>query len=76
MPSYLINTRKQKNVAHIWEHGDTACRLYSTGGFPDKDSFQRFDNDLGRRLCKMCESVVYGAGGRPETPESRSGMLF
>jgi spore germination cell wall hydrolase CwlJ-like protein len=52
---YLIRNGKAK-VAHLFEDGDTLCRLYSTGGMKKK-RYQEYATDRGLSICVMCQNV-------------------
>ena len=52
---YAINTKKKKSKAHIWDDGDTYCRMYSTGGMKKK-KVEVFESTT-REICQMCKNV-------------------
>lgn len=59
---YLFRPRtKKKSAAHIWTGGDTACRMWSTGGIKDK-SWSRWVvvslDFVPPSVCTMCASVT------------------
>ncbi len=53
---YLIRKKGWKNRAHLWIGGDTACRMYSTGGLGRnaKHRYAVHDTPRGRQVCSMC----------------------
>lgn len=53
---YLVakNPESQKK-AHIWDDGDTYCRMYSTGGI-GKKKYEVADS-TDREICQMCKNV-------------------
>lgn len=53
--TYLLRKKKPK-VAHIFINGDTACRLYSTGGM-NKSRYIKSPDANGKPLCLMCQNV-------------------
>ena len=53
---YLYNPNKTKHAAHLWDDGDTYCKMYSTGGMTKKKK-QVFDSPSDRRVCQMCQNV-------------------
>lgn len=48
--------KSTSGAAHIWDDGDTYCRMYSTGGLRKK-KYETHDDADGRRICKMCNDV-------------------
>ena len=53
---YLANLKKTKSRAHIWDSGDTYCKMYSTGGM-NKKKMTVLVNPNGKYLCMMCVNV-------------------
>jgi len=51
---YLFNQKRKNTAAHIWIGNDTACKMFSTGGFKVGKKVLH-DNHDGRRVCAMCE---------------------
>ena len=52
---YLYNKNKKNTAAHIWNEGDTYCRMLSTGGL--KMGLRIVNNELDdRRVCVMCQN--------------------
>lgn len=52
---YLARKGKSR-IYHLFQSGDTLCRLYSTGGM-SKQKYEKLKNVEGKRLCVMCENV-------------------
>ena len=44
-----------KKKAHLWDDGDTYCRMYSTGGM-GKKKYHVVDS-TERDVCQMCQNV-------------------
>jgi hypothetical protein len=55
---YLINAKKQNNVAHIWLNGDTACCCYANGSLGRKQTFEVTDTTNGREVCRNCLNKI------------------
>ena len=53
---YLFNPNKPSTAAHLWDDGDTYCRMYSTGGMGKKEK-RLFESPQNRRVCQMCQNV-------------------
>ena len=53
---YLVRKKKPK-VAHIFIDGDTACRLYSTGGLA-KRRYRMSPDPYDQPICVMCANVA------------------
>jgi hypothetical protein len=53
---YLFNPNKEYTAAHLWDDGDTYCKMFSTGGM-SKRKTQVFDDPQERRVCVMCRNV-------------------
>jgi hypothetical protein len=53
---YLINMDKESNKAHLWDDGDTYCKMYSTNGLIKK-KYKTYDNTQDREICLMCQNV-------------------
>lgn len=53
----LRRKRKNSSVAHAWVGGDTACRMWSTGGIR-KAKYEFSVSAEGHRLCQMCVNVL------------------
>jgi len=53
---YLINTNKPSSRAHLWDDGDTYCKMYSTGGMRKK-KYKTYDELQNHEVCLMCENV-------------------
>jgi len=52
---YFYDSNKTKSAAHLWNEGDTYCRMLSTGGM--KLGKKEVQSDLdGRRVCVMCSN--------------------
>ncbi len=54
---YLVRKGGKQPRAHIWTGADTACRMYSTGGFV-VDKYE-FINELAEHhaICQICVNV-------------------
>lgn len=53
--TYLLNERKPKSMAHLWDGRDTACRLWSTGGIKQsRPGWITTTTPMGRSMCQMC----------------------
>ena len=53
---YLVNLNKESSKAHLWDDGDTYCKMYSTGGMRKK-KYQVLENKNNREVCLMCQNV-------------------
>jgi hypothetical protein len=53
---YLANITKNISKAHIWDDGDTYCKMYSTGGLRKKKQTV-IDHPHGKEICLMCANV-------------------
>ena len=52
---YFYSKDRKGTAAHIWDDGDTACRMLSTGGI--KVGKRTVHNELDhRRICLMCQN--------------------
>ena len=58
---YLIS-KNTKYVAHIWDDGDTYCRMFFTGGLSKKKYFVSKDKE-DRKICHMCKFFYYDYSG-------------
>jgi hypothetical protein len=58
MMQYLLNTKKRKAKAHIWnaEKQDTVCRMYSTGNLSD-NHYVKSDHLYDKTVCSICEGM-------------------
>lgn len=56
MYRYLYKQSK-KAKAHIWTGSDTLCRLWSTGGIPNKHKFNEYDTMGEKQVCQICDKV-------------------
>jgi hypothetical protein len=54
---FLIRTTGQNQKAHIWVDGDTACRMWSTGGLK-KYRFAIKTDRGNHKICHMCKQVA------------------
>jgi hypothetical protein len=52
---YLVRKTSSK-VAHLWDNGDTYCRMYSTNGLAKK-KYVVVQNRNTKEICQMCNSV-------------------
>jgi hypothetical protein len=54
---YLFNTKKAKSRFHLWINGDTACRMYSTGGLqPTQETWLITETPpSNKQVCQMCQ---------------------
>ena len=52
---YLVK-KNGASVAHLWDDGDTYCRMYSTGGLAKKKYVVVQSRD-GKEICHMCNNV-------------------
>jgi hypothetical protein len=55
-PGYLIRVNRGER-AHIWTGGDTACRMWSTGGLGTR-GYEVHDDPGGRKICQMCARLA------------------
>lgn len=53
---FAINLKKQIAKAHLWDDGDTYCKMYSTGGLKIK-RMSIVDDKQDREICQMCKNV-------------------
>lgn len=54
---YLVAKRKQqKKKAHLWDDGDTYCKMHSTGGL-NKKKYEVADDIGDKEICLMCRVV-------------------
>jgi hypothetical protein len=53
---YLYNPNKKNTAAHIWDDGDTYCKMLSTGGIKQRGK-RVFDDPQDKRICNMCQNV-------------------
>jgi len=53
---YLVNPNKPASRAHLWDEGDTYCKMYSTGGMRKK-KYKPTDDPQGKGICLMCQNV-------------------
>jgi hypothetical protein len=58
---YLVKTKgpdgKQLGRCHIWDGGDTLCRMWSTGGIGTRGCWVVTDEKPVRGICSNCKSV-------------------
>mgnify|MGYP006271415033 CR=1 FL=1 len=53
---YLVNLNKDKSRVHLWDEGDTYCKMYSTGGLRKK-RYQVTEDLNNKEVCQMCQNV-------------------
>ena len=53
---YLVNKSKENGRAHLWDEGDTYCKMYSTGGLRKK-RYEVVDDKEDKEVCLMCQNV-------------------
>ena len=53
---YLVNKKKESGKAHLWDDGDTYCKMYSTGGLRKK-RYEVVDDKEDKEVCLMCQNV-------------------
>lgn len=53
---YLINLNKQTGKAHLWDDGDSYCKMYLTGGMTKK-KYRVYPDSQNREICLMCRNV-------------------
>jgi hypothetical protein len=53
---YLVNKNKESGRAHLWDEGDTYCKMYSTGGLRKK-RYEVVDDKEDKEVCLMCQNV-------------------
>lgn len=59
-PKYLVRIRGSHPRAHIIVNGDTACRMYSSGGITANQKYQFVDKLRDHhRLCTLCMRSVF-----------------
>ena len=49
---YLVNKKKESGKAHLWDDGDTYCKMYSTGGLRKK-RYEVVDDKEDKEVCLM-----------------------
>ena len=54
--NYLVNPNKSSSRAHIWDDGDTFCKMYLTGGMKKK-KYRVYPDSQDREICLMCGNV-------------------
>ena len=52
---YLVNLNKTNSRAHLWDEGDTWCKMFSTGGLRKK-RYQVVEQ-TDKEVCAMCRNV-------------------
>ena len=53
---YLLpKNRDSQKKAHLWDDGDTYCKMYSTGTMRKKSEVS--ETSEGRPICHMCKVV-------------------
>jgi len=52
---YLIRAKGEKVAAHLWRDGDTACRMWSTGGMNHQRDYRVLDSPGAHKICTMCQ---------------------
>lgn len=55
MKFLVAKNPESKKKAHLWDDGDTYCRMYSTGGM-GKKKYHVVDS-TERDVCQMCQNV-------------------
>lgn len=53
---YLINLNKPTGKAHLWDDGDSYCKMYLTGGMIKK-KYRVYPDSQNREICLMCRNV-------------------
>lgn len=53
---YLINLNKPTGKAHLWDDGDSYCKMYLTGGMTKK-KYRVYPDSQNRGICLMCRNV-------------------
>lgn len=53
---YLINLNKPTGKAHLWDDGDSYCKMYLTGGMIKK-KYRVYPDLQNREICLMCRNV-------------------
>ena len=54
--NYLVNSNKPSSRAHLWDDGDTYCKMYLTGGMRKK-KYRVYPDSQDREICLMCGNV-------------------
>lgn len=57
---YLVRDngkRARKSRAHIWVDGDSACRMWSTGGVKQQRRYKVCEEYGEHQVCQMCRIV-------------------
>ena len=66
--TYLFNELKPKGKAHVWNGADTACTMWTTGGFRhDRAGWVVEATPRLRPVCQMC-MVKTGVAPRNGVP--------
>lgn len=71
---FLIRKSGNNQKAHIWEDGDTLCRMASTGGIK-VSRFNLFDDDCGKDVCTMCNNSYNARSSYAEFMKEFSGPV-
>ena len=53
---YLINLNKPTGKAHLWDDGDSYCKMYLTGGMIKK-KYRVYPDSQNREIGLMCRNV-------------------
>jgi len=53
---YLVNLNKINSKAHLWDEGDTWCKMLSTGGL-NKKKYKVTDLSMNKDVCSLCEAA-------------------
>ena len=53
---YLINLNKPTGKAHLWDDGDSYCKMYLTGGMTKK-KYRVYPDSQNMEICLMCRNV-------------------
>ena len=53
---YLVNKNKESGRAHLWDEGDTYCKMYSTGGLRKK-RYEVVDDKEDKEVSLMCQNA-------------------
>jgi hypothetical protein len=53
---YLINLNKPTGKAHLWDDGDSYCKMYLTGGM-NRKKYRVYPDLQNREICLMCRNV-------------------
>ena len=53
---FLLNPKKNKSAAHVWNGKDTVCKMYQTGGMR-KSRYHLSATTMNKPICCMCLNV-------------------